>query len=81
MDERTTILIYEYPFVENNPMFAIGYCGNCGYDIGCGNWKYCPNCGFYFTKIISAGCGTCKHRCKDYEKKSCEDYSIKLDSV
>lgn len=53
-------IIYDYPFVEKNPMFAIGYCDCCGHEILDGRWAYCPNCGAHFTETVRADCDNCR---------------------
>lgn len=73
-------IIHEYPFVEKDPMFAIGYCNCCGYEIPDCSWHYCPYCGTNFQEIIFATCENCFHKnyCNKEIKLPCEKWQIKL---
>ena len=46
---QETTCLYEYPFVESNPMFAIGWCEHCHKPIREGQAKFCCFCGARIT--------------------------------
>ena len=43
--DSETVALFQYPHVQNNPMFAISYCQKCKKTINNGRYKYCPWCG------------------------------------
>lgn len=59
--DSEAVIYYEYPAIEPNPMFAIGYCSSCGGEILNGSWNYCPHCGANLVETVIADCDNCKY--------------------